>query len=53
MVVNIVIAKYNEDINWTENIKHKVTVYDKSDNPIEGSIKLKNVGREAELFYIT
>ena len=49
-MVNIVVAKYNESIEWTKNITHKVTIYDKSINPVEGSIKLKNVGREGETF---
>lgn len=49
-MVNIVIAKYNENIEWVNKIKHKTTIYDKSNNPIENSIKLKNVGREAETF---
>jgi len=49
-MVNIVIAKYNEDIEWSKKLTHKTTIYDKSDNPVEGSIKLKNVGREGETF---
>ncbi len=49
-MVNIVVAKYNEDIDWTKKIKHKVTIYDKSNNPVQNSIKLKNVGREGETF---
>jgi len=49
-MVNFVIARYNEDVSWTSKLKHKVTIYDKSDNPVDGSIKLKNVGREGETF---
>jgi len=49
-MVNLVISKYNEDIEWTKKIKHKITIYDKSENPVENSIKLKNVGREGETF---
>jgi hypothetical protein len=49
-MVNIVVAKYNENVEWTKKLNHKVTIYDKSDKPIEGSIKLKNVGREGETF---
>ena len=49
-MVNLVIAKYNEDIEWTKKINHKITIYDKSNNPVENSIKLKNVGREGETF---
>jgi hypothetical protein len=49
-MVNLVIARYNEDIEWTKKINHKITIYDKSNNPVENSIKLKNVGREGETF---
>lgn len=49
-MVNFVVAKYNEDVEWCKGLNHKVTIYDKSKNPIEGSIKLKNVGREGETF---
>jgi len=49
-MVHIVVSKYNEDIEWVKKINHKVTIYDKSNNPVEGSIKLKNVGREGETF---
>jgi hypothetical protein len=49
-MVNIVVAKYNENVDWTKKLNHKVTIYDKSEKPIEGSIKLKNVGREGETF---
>lgn len=49
-MVNIVISKYKENIEWTKKIKHKITLYDKSDNPVSDSIKLKNVGREGETF---
>jgi len=49
-MVNIVVSKYNENIEWTKKINHKVTIYDKSENPVQGSIKLKNVGREGETF---
>lgn len=50
-MVNIVVAKYKENVEWLKKIKnHKVTIYDKSDQPIEGSIKLKNKGREGETF---
>ena len=50
MSVRVVVAKYTEDVSWTSGLKHKVTIYDKSNSPIDGSIPLKNVGREAETF---
>jgi len=49
-MVNFVVAKYNENVEWTKKLNHNVTIYDKSDNPINGSIPLKNVGREGETF---
>ena len=49
-MVKFVIAKYRENVEWTKKINHKITIYDKSDTPIENSIKLKNVGREGETF---
>ena len=47
-MIEVVISKYNEDCDWIKGIKHKTVIYDKSENPIEGSIKRPNVGREAE-----
>ena len=50
-MVNIVVAKYNENIEWTKKIQnHNITIYNKSDNFVENSIKLKNKGREGETF---
>lgn len=53
-MIEVVISKYNEDGEWIKRINHKTIVYDKSDNPIEGSIHRPNIGREAEtlLFHI-
>ena len=49
-MVNFVVAKYNENVDWTKKLNHKITIYDKSENPFPGSIKLKNIGREGETF---
>jgi hypothetical protein len=53
-MVDIVIAKYKENVEWAKKIKYNVIIYDKSDSPIENSIPLPNVGREAHtyLYYI-
>jgi hypothetical protein len=48
--VQVVIAKYKEDSSWVSKIQHPVIVYDKSENPIEGSIQRPNIGREGETF---
>ena len=51
MSIRLVVAKYNEDISWINKIKnHKITVYDKSENPLKYTIKLPNVGREGHTF---
>jgi hypothetical protein len=50
MTIELVIAKYNEDVSWTKKIKHKITIYDKSENPIENSIPLENIGKESNTF---
>jgi hypothetical protein len=49
-MVNFVVAKYNENVDWTKKLNHKVTIYDKGENHFPGSIKLKNIGREGETF---
>jgi hypothetical protein len=49
-MVTIIVAKYNEDINWIQKINHNVIVYDKSDNSNHDYVKLKNIGREGETF---
>ena len=33
-----------------KKLNHKITFYDKNENPFPGSIKLKNIGREGETF---
>ena len=54
MTTKVVISKYNEDVEWIKSIKYDTIIYDKSNNPIEGSIPRPNIGREAEtlLHYI-
>jgi hypothetical protein len=54
MTTKVVISKYNEDVNWVKDIKYETIIYDKSNNPVEGSIPRPNIGREAEtlLYYI-
>jgi hypothetical protein len=42
--MEVVVAKYNEDIGWTRRIIHPIKIYDK----LDGS--LPNVGRESETY---
>jgi hypothetical protein len=47
----IVVAKYQENIDWSAFIcSDKLVIYDKSDNPLAGSIHRKNIGRESDTF---
>lgn len=48
--VEVVVAKYKENISWLGHIRHRVTVYDKSDNPVNGSHRLQNIGRESHTY---
>lgn len=49
--MDIVIARYNEPIEWTKQIPsaYKVHVYNKG-LPLEGSIQLENIGRESHTY---
>ena len=53
-MIEVVISKYTENSEWIQKINHKTIVYDKSNNPIAGSIHRPNIGRESEslLFHI-
>lgn len=51
--MKIVIARYNESINWTKGLK-KVIIYNKGNDELDTKHKvkkLKNVGREGHTFY--
>jgi nucleoside-diphosphate-sugar epimerase len=49
---HLVIAKYKENISWISAFNEKnLFIYDKSPNPIEGSLPRMNIGREVESFF--
>jgi len=48
--LEIVVARYNEDLRWSNKYKEYLTVYNKGDDEIEGSIRLENIGREAHTY---
>lgn len=48
--LEIVVARYSEDLGWTEDHKDFVTVYNKGDDEVDGSISLKNIGRESHTY---
>lgn len=53
MSLELVVARYKEDLGWLRNIPPQIrtTVYDKNaDAPHPGAIRLPNVGREAHTY---
>jgi len=46
--VEIVVARYREDVSWTAGLGFPVTVYDKSGRP--GPLALPNIGRETHTY---
>ena len=46
--IQYVIARYNEDVSWATDLKHKI-IYDKG-TPLPGSVVLPNIGREAHTY---
>lgn len=50
-MTDIVIAKYKEDISWSDNFtKSRLFIYDKSGDENSKFIKLPNIGREAHTY---
>lgn len=45
----IVVARFNEDVTWLEQLNHEVVVYNKG-TPVPGWINIENKGREGETF---
>lgn len=48
--VDVVIARYNEDISWTHKLHYNVIIYNKGNEDIPNSIQLPNKGREAHTY---
>lgn len=49
--MEIVVARYNEDISWLNEIDLKKIIYNKGNDHIENSIKLPNIGRETQTYF--
>ena len=47
--MHVVVSKYNEDTTWTNNVKHRVFVYTKTDDSSEYNVPL-NKGNEASAY---
>jgi hypothetical protein len=48
--LEVVVARYNEDLRWSNKYEDYLTVYNKGEDEISGSIKLENIGREAHTY---
>lgn len=51
MKVEVVVARYNEDIHWLNKLNCKKTIYNKGNDAIDGSIALPNIGRESHTYF--
>lgn len=49
--VNLIIARYMEDISWAEELGYDYTVYDKGKVPLQNVVQLPNIGREAHTYF--
>lgn len=45
-MLNFVISRYNQDISWVGEYAPNIILYDRSDNPIPGSIIVPNIGSD-------
>jgi hypothetical protein len=50
MEKKLVIAKYNEDVNWIDQIDSEYTIYNKGDIIEKPTINVENIGRESETY---
>lgn len=48
--VQLIIARYRENLDWVRELGYPATVYDKSGAPLPGAVGLPNVGREAHTY---
>lgn len=48
--VEVVVARYNEDVAWLEELGHSYLVYDKGENPAVSHTSLPNKGRESHTY---
>lgn len=48
--IQVVIAKYREDVSWAANLGLSYIVYDKGPEPVTGARPLGNIGREAHTY---
>jgi hypothetical protein len=50
-MIEVVVARYNENVNWLNTLDCKKTIYNKGEYSIPDSIVLPNVGRESHTYF--
>jgi hypothetical protein len=50
MSTGVVVARFEEDVEWVKEIEHKVYLYNKGSSSVLNEIKLSNVGRESQTY---
>lgn len=48
--MDIVVARYNEDLSWTEGLTHNLFIYNKGDEHPLQTHRLSNEGRESQTY---
>lgn len=48
--VQLIIARYREDVEWVRAMEYPAVIYDKSGDPLPGALPLPNLGREAHSY---
>ena len=44
--MKFIISTYNQDIEWAKEYSNDIVVYDRSEQPLEGTIKVDNIGTD-------
>ena len=48
--IQLIIARYREDIAWADETGYDYVVYDKSGQPVANAVPLPNIGREGHSY---
>lgn len=49
--IKLIIARYQEDISWVDDLDYDYIVYDKGGKPAQNAVQLANIGREAHTYF--
>ncbi|OEU68955.1 MAG: hypothetical protein BA863_11490 [Desulfovibrio sp. S3730MH75] len=48
--VQLVVARYSEDLSWLGDVRYSAIIYNKGETPVDGAIVLPNIGRETHTY---